>query len=102
MPIGSPTGGANVAKLLAFGTSSRPANVRTIVRRGHPRPGAQLRFDDVDGYPAHRVRHEHRAADHSNAVTPESAPQPDDDTDHTRSVNRRRIEAEALFYSCSR
>ena len=27
-----------------------PAGMRVIVRRERPHPGAQLRFDDVDGY----------------------------------------------------
>ncbi len=43
--------GADVADLTGMLTlTGWPAGMRVIVRRERPHPGAQLRFDDVDGY----------------------------------------------------
>ncbi len=36
-----------------------PAGMRVIVHRERPHPGAQLRFDDVDGYRFTALRHQH-------------------------------------------
>jgi len=43
--------GADVAEFTGLlDLSGWPENMRVIVRRERPHPGAQLRFDDVDGY----------------------------------------------------
>ncbi len=43
--------GAHVAEVTALlDLTGWPAGMRVIVRRERPHPGAQLRFDDVDGY----------------------------------------------------
>jgi len=43
--------GADVADLTGMLTlTGWPPGMRVIVRRERPHPGAQLRFDDVDGY----------------------------------------------------
>ena len=43
--------GADVAEFTGImDLSGRPAGMGVIVRRERPHPGAQLRFDDVDGY----------------------------------------------------
>ena len=43
--------GASVAEFTGImDLSGWPAGMRVIVRRERPHPGAQLRFDDVDGY----------------------------------------------------
>lgn len=43
--------GAAVAELTGIlNLDGRPKDMRVIVRRERPHPGAQLRFDDVDGY----------------------------------------------------
>lgn len=43
--------GADVADFTGLLTlKNYPPGMRVIVRREHPHPGAQLRFDDVDGY----------------------------------------------------
>lgn len=48
---GDPRDGADVAELTgALDLGDWPAGMRVIVRRERPHPGAQLRFDDVDGY----------------------------------------------------
>jgi hypothetical protein len=48
---GCPRDGADVAELTSvLDLDDWPAGMRVIVRREHPHPGAQLRFDDVDGY----------------------------------------------------
>lgn len=48
---GDPRAGADVAELTgALGLEDWPPGMRVIVRRERPRPGAQLRFEDVDGY----------------------------------------------------
>jgi len=44
---GRPRDGADVAEFTGLGDL---AGMRVIVRRERPHPGAQLRFDDVDGY----------------------------------------------------
>lgn len=46
-----PREGADVSEWTGLlDLSSWPAGMRVIVRRERPHPGAQLRFDDVDGY----------------------------------------------------
>jgi hypothetical protein len=46
-----PRDGAEVAELTdLLDLTSWPAGMRVIVRRERPHPGAQLRFDDVEGY----------------------------------------------------
>ncbi|MGC2978047.1 IS1380 family transposase [Brevibacterium sp. FAM 25378] len=48
---GDPRDGADVAELTGvLDPGDWPAGMRVIVRRERPHPGAQLRFDDVDGY----------------------------------------------------
>ena len=48
---GEPRDGADVAEVTGLlDLDSWPAGMRVIVRRERPHPGAQLRFDDVDGY----------------------------------------------------
>ena len=48
---GEPRDGADVAELTgALDLAGWPKGMRVIVRRERPHPGAQLRFDDVDGY----------------------------------------------------
>lgn len=48
---GCPREGADVAELTGvLDLHDWPAGMRVIVRRERPHPGAQLRFDDVDGY----------------------------------------------------
>lgn len=48
---GEPRDGADVAELTgALDLAGWPEGMRVIVRRERPHPGAQLRFDDVDGY----------------------------------------------------
>ncbi len=48
---GDPREGAAVAEFTgALGLENWPADMRVIVRRERPHPGAQLRFGDVDGY----------------------------------------------------
>ena len=48
---GEPRDGADVAELTGvLDLDDWPAGMRVIVRRERPHPGAQLRFDDVDGY----------------------------------------------------
>lgn len=48
---GCPRDGADVAELTgALDLDDWPDGMRVIVRRERPHPGAQLRFDDVDGY----------------------------------------------------
>src|SRR5699024_9053137 len=48
---GAPRDGADVAELTgALDLDDWPEGMRVIVRRERPHPGAQLRFDDVDGY----------------------------------------------------
>ena len=48
---GHPREGADVAEFTGLlDLSGWPAGMRVIVRRERPHPGAQLRFDDVDGY----------------------------------------------------
>lgn len=48
---GHPREGADVAELTGvLDLEDWPAGMRVIVRRERPHPGAQLRFDDVDGY----------------------------------------------------
>jgi hypothetical protein len=50
-PDGEPRDGADVADVTGLLDLTRwPARMRVIVRRERPHPGAQLRFDDVDGY----------------------------------------------------
>ncbi len=51
LPIAGVRGGANVAELTGIpDLTGWPTDMRVIVRRERPHPGAQLRFDDVDGY----------------------------------------------------
>ena len=46
-----PRAGADVAEFTGLlDLAGWPAGMRVIVRRERPHPGAQLRFDDVDGY----------------------------------------------------
>ncbi|SDB80410.1 Transposase DDE domain group 1 [Raineyella antarctica] len=48
---GQPRDGADVAEFTGLlDLAGWPAGMRVIVRRERPHPGAQLRFDDVDGY----------------------------------------------------
>lgn len=48
---GDPRKGADVAELTSvLELDDWPDGMRVIVRRERPHPGAQLRFDDVDGY----------------------------------------------------
>src|SRR5699024_3962669 len=48
---GTPREGADVAELTGLlDLAQWPRGMRVIVRRERPHPGAQLRFDDVDGY----------------------------------------------------
>jgi len=48
---GQPRDGADVAELTGvLDLADWPERMRVIVRRERPHPGAQLRFDDVDGY----------------------------------------------------
>lgn len=48
---GQPRDGADVAEFTGLlDQAGWPAGMRVIVRRERPHPGAQLRFDDVDGY----------------------------------------------------
>jgi hypothetical protein len=48
---GQPRDGADVAELTGIlDLDDWPDGMRVIVRRERPHPGAQLRFDDVDGY----------------------------------------------------
>ncbi|SMY05221.1 Transposase DDE domain-containing protein [Brevibacterium sp. 239c] len=48
---GDPRDGADVAELTGvLDLDEWPDGMRVIVRRERPHPGAQLRFDDVDGY----------------------------------------------------
>ncbi|WP_166823159.1 IS1380 family transposase [Brevibacterium limosum] len=48
---GRPREGADVAELTGvLDLNDWPDGMRVIVRRERPHPGAQLRFDDVDGY----------------------------------------------------
>ncbi|WP_193073268.1 IS1380 family transposase [Brevibacterium sp. FME37] len=48
---GEPRDGADVAELTGvLDLAGWPEGMRIIVRRERPHPGAQLRFDDVDGY----------------------------------------------------
>lgn len=48
---GQPRAGADVADFTGLlDLHEWPAGMRVIVRRERPHPGAQLRFDDVDGY----------------------------------------------------
>lgn len=48
---GEPRDGADVAELTGIlDLNGWPAGMRVIVRRERPRPGAQLRFDDIGGY----------------------------------------------------
>ncbi|MGC3023521.1 IS1380 family transposase, partial [Brevibacterium sp. FAM 24630] len=48
---GCPRKGADVAELTSvLDLDDWPDGMRIIVRRERPHPGAQLRFDDVDGY----------------------------------------------------
>jgi hypothetical protein len=48
---GEPRDGADVAELTGvLDLAGWPKGMRIIVRRERPHPGAQLRFDDVDGY----------------------------------------------------
>ena len=48
---GQPRDGADVAEFTGLlDLAGWPAGMRIIVRRERPHPGAQLRFDDVDGY----------------------------------------------------
>ena len=48
---GDPREGADVAELTGvLDLAGWPEGMRIIVRRERPHPGAQLRFDDVDGY----------------------------------------------------
>ena len=48
---GQPREGASVAEFTGvLDLTGYPQGMRVIVRRGHPHPGAQLRFDDVNGY----------------------------------------------------
>jgi len=48
---GQPRDGADVAEFTELlDLAGWPAGMRVIVRRERPHPGAQLRFDDVDGY----------------------------------------------------
>lgn len=48
---GEPRDGAGVVELTGLlDLSGWPDGMRVIVRRERPHPGAQLRFDDVDGY----------------------------------------------------
>lgn len=48
---GQPREGADVAELTGLLDLTRwPDGMRVIVRRERPHPGAQLRFEDVDGY----------------------------------------------------
>jgi hypothetical protein len=48
---GEPRDGADVAELTGLlDLSGWPKGMRVIVRRERPHPGAQLRFEDVDGY----------------------------------------------------
>ena len=48
---GEPRDGADVAELTgSLDLEGWPEGMRIIVRRERPHPGAQLRFDDVDGY----------------------------------------------------
>ena len=48
---GKPRDGADVAEITSLlDLSGWPTGMRVIIRRERPHPGAQLRFDDVDGY----------------------------------------------------
>lgn len=48
---GQPRDGADVAEFTGLlDLDDWPAGMRVIARRERPHPGAQLRFDDVDGY----------------------------------------------------
>ncbi len=48
---GQPRDGADVAEFTGLlDLTKRPKGMRVIVRRERPHPGAQLRFEDVDGY----------------------------------------------------
>jgi hypothetical protein len=48
---GDPREGADTAEVTKLiDLKTWPGNMRVIVRRERPHPGAQLRFDDVDGY----------------------------------------------------
>lgn len=73
---GDPRDGAAVAEFTGIlNLENWPKDIRVIVRRERPHPGAQLRFDDVDGYrltafatntkrgqlPRLELRHRHRA-----------------------------------------
>jgi hypothetical protein len=50
-PDGTPREGAEVAELTGLlDLDSWPQGLRVICRRERPHPGAQLRFEDVDGY----------------------------------------------------
>lgn len=50
-PDGQPRDGADVAEFTGIlDLGSWPKDMRVIVRRERPQPGAQLRFGDVDGY----------------------------------------------------
>ena len=50
-PDGTPREGADVAELTGLlDLEEWPKGMRVIVRRERPHPGAQLRFQDVDGY----------------------------------------------------
>ena len=50
-PDGTPRQGADVAELTGLmDLAEWPKGMRVIVRRERPHPGAQLRFEDVDGY----------------------------------------------------
>lgn len=50
-PDGTPREGADVAELTGLMDLAQwPKGMRVIVRRERPHPGAQLRFEDVDGY----------------------------------------------------
>ena len=50
-PDGTAREGADVAELTGLlDLNEWPEGMRVIVRRERPHPGAQLRFDDVDGY----------------------------------------------------
>ena len=48
---GEPRDGADVAEVTSLlDLAGWPKGMRVIIRRERPHPGAQLRFDDVDGY----------------------------------------------------
>jgi hypothetical protein len=50
-PNGEPRENAYVAELThLLNLKDYPKGIRVIIRKEHPHPGAQLRFDDIDGY----------------------------------------------------